>query len=131
MLSSPFTTVTICSRGIEPSIFETWTNLECDRASVFIFDEVKNELWTKAAKGTEIIIRVPAGVGIAGSVVYSKKIENIEDVYEDPRFNSAFDAKTRYRTRSMLACPVLDSDGRWIAVIQAINKFGGSFTPDD
>ena len=78
---------------------------------MFIFDEYKNELWTKAAKGTSLIIRVPAGVGIVGSVVHSKKFENIENVYEDPRFNSAFDTKTRYRTKSMLACPVLDSDG--------------------
>ena len=58
---------------------------------MFIFDEIKSELWTKAAKGTSMIIRVPVGVGIVGSVVQKKKSENIEDVYEDPRFNSAFD----------------------------------------
>ena len=76
---------------------------------MFIYDDVKAELWTKAAKGLSTIIRIPIGVGIAGSVVRTGKTENIVDVYEDPRFNPSFDKRNNYRTRSVLVTPVKDS----------------------
>jgi putative methionine-R-sulfoxide reductase with GAF domain len=98
---------------------------------VFIVDETRGELWTKSAKGATSTIRVPLGVGIVGSVIATRKTENIEDVYNDSRFNPEIDKKLNYRTKSVLATPVTDSEENIIAVIQAINKFGGPFTNDD
>jgi adenylate cyclase len=71
------------------------------------------------------------GVGIAGSVAASGKSEVIDNAYGDSRFNSKNDKDTNYRTNNMLAVPVRDFDGNVVAVIQAINKLGGSFSTDD
>ena len=51
--------------------------LECDRASCFVVDHSKNELWSKVAKGTQSIIRFPMGKGIAGHVAANKELLNI------------------------------------------------------
>jgi GAF domain-containing protein len=116
---------------MDAMIEEACSNLHCDRCSVFIVDEPRGEIWTRAARGTLQTIRIPLGTGIVGSVINSKKTANIEDAYNDPRFNPAIDRKTGYRTRSILATPVFDDDGSILAVIQAINKEGGPFTQDD
>ena len=58
---------------------------------------------------------------------------SIPDAYADSRFNQATDAKTGYRTTSILCVPVEDSEGRTVAVLQAINKMDpnkpGAFVP--
>jgi signal transduction protein with GAF and PtsI domain len=56
--------------AIEKIINETCKTLECDRASVFLIDHKRQELWTKVAKGAKTI-RIPLGGGIAGHVAKS------------------------------------------------------------
>ena len=42
------------------SIIDTTTKLlKCDRSTCFIVDNVKNELWSKSAKGINKVIRFP------------------------------------------------------------------------
>lgn len=49
--------------------------LECDRATCFVVDHVKHEIWAKVAKGTQTMIRSPLGKGIAGFIyIYDQKI---------------------------------------------------------
>ena len=43
--------------------------LNCERASVFLIDEKRGELWTKKAKGLNITIRVPMYAGLVGGAV--------------------------------------------------------------
>ena len=56
---------------------------------------------------------------------------NIPDAYQDSRFNSAFDQKSGYRTRSVLCMPVFDREGKVAGVTQAINKLDGVFDEED
>jgi signal transduction histidine kinase len=113
--------------------------VEADRASLFLVDREQEELWSRVAEGlgdpaegNVAIIRLPMGRGIAGFVAQTGVALNLPDAYEDPRFNRDVDAKTGYRTRSMLCTPVLNADGRAIGVIQALNKRGdSSFTVED
>ena len=42
--------------------------MQCERATVFMLDELNGELWSKAAKGVEQI-RIPKNTGIVGHVV--------------------------------------------------------------
>ncbi|CAK76414.1 unnamed protein product (macronuclear) [Paramecium tetraurelia] len=104
--------------------------LECDRASCFIVDESKKELWTKVAKGTSTTIRLQVGQGIAGFVAQSKSILNIEDAYRDQRFNSQQDIKNNYKTKTLLVCPIMEND-KCVGVLQCVNKQSGYFTKDD
>jgi phosphoserine phosphatase RsbU/P len=97
--------------------------MEADRSSLFLYDESRNELWSKIAQGLELKeIRFPLGVGIAGDVAKTCTTANIPDAHQDPRFNPDFDKQTNYRTRSVLCLPLLNTDGKLVGVIQSLNK---------
>lgn len=94
--------------------------LNAERATVFLVDHKKAELWSLAASGTEEI-RIPLGSGIAGAVATSGELLNIRDVYRDARFNSGVDKKTGFRTRSVLSVPMFDAKNHVIGVFQVLN----------
>lgn len=101
------------------------------RVSVFLVDYEAQELVLTVSEDAAGI-HIPIGAGLAGAVATSGKIENIPDAYEDPRFNQAVDKKTNFRTKSVLAVPVLTTSGEVVAVIQAINrKDDEPFTAED
>ena len=105
--------------------------LECDRASVFMLDELNGQLWTKAAKGAETI-RIPMTEGIVGQVVTQKKTMNIENAYKSEHFNQDVDKLNNYRTKSIICCPIVDQYDNVIGALQAINKLNKShFDADD
>lgn len=121
----------VLNEAMERIVDETCECLECDRASVFMLDEQNEELWTKAAKGTTKTIRIPMKTGIGGSVLQEGKVVNIMNAYADERFNKDIDLKNKYKTNTILCSPIMDTRGRNIGVIQAINKINGYFTKDD
>jgi HD-GYP domain-containing protein (c-di-GMP phosphodiesterase class II) len=64
---------------------------------------------------------------MAGSAAHDRKTINIADVYELPAtsplaFDRSFDARIGYRTKSVLAVPLVSQQGDVIGVIQLINK---------
>lgn len=97
--------------------------LDADRASLFLYDESRNELWSKTTQRLEIKeIRVPLGVGIAGTVAKTRTPINSPDTYADARFYPKFDKETGYRTRCILCMPLIGNENRLIGVIQVLNK---------
>jgi sigma-B regulation protein RsbU (phosphoserine phosphatase) len=97
--------------------------LDADRATLFLFDEARNELWSKTTQRLEIKeIRLPLGVGIAGHVAKSRAPVNIPDAYADTRFVPTFDKATGYRTRSILCMPLIGNAERLIGIIEVLNK---------
>ena len=56
----------VLGESMERIVNETCECLECDRASVFLVDYLKEELWSKVAKGSDITIRIPLKTGIVG-----------------------------------------------------------------
>ncbi len=104
--------------------------LDAERATLFLYDHEHDELTSKIAAGTQEI-RIPASMGIAGAVVRGKQVLNIPDAYADERFNRDVDRKTGYRTRNILAGPLLGHDGLLVGVLQALNKRTGGFDADD
>ena len=99
--------------------------LDAERATLFLYDQACDELWSKTADHLEIKeIRFPAGAGIAGDVAKTRAVANIADAYADARFNPDFDKQTGYRTRSVLCMPVSGSHNELIGVIQVLNKKG-------
>merc|ERR1719353_2824260 len=102
---------------------------QADRCTVFMLDLQRGELWS-VSTDTGKEIRIPKDKGIAGECAMDKKVINIPDAYEDPRFNAAFDKASGYHTQSILAVPILteeaDEDGkkemRVYGVVQLINK---------
>ncbi|MBL8552785.1 MAG: GAF domain-containing protein [Phenylobacterium sp.] len=106
--------------------------LNAERASLFVYDDKTDELFSLYADGLEKVqIRAPTGAGIAGAVFTSGRTENIPDAYADPRFNQEVDKRTGFRTRSILCVPVTNKAGARIGVAQALNKKGGTFSAKD
>src|SRR5262249_5132819 len=97
--------------------------MDADRATLFLYDESRDELWSKTTQRLEIKeIRLPLGVGIAGHVAKTRTAINIPDTYADARFDPDFDKETGYRTRSILCLPLIGNGDRLIGVIQVLNK---------
>ncbi len=76
---------------------EATSLLDCDRASIFLLDREKNELWSKVALGSDDILRFDASHGIAGNTALTGNTINVRDAYSDPRFYIGIDGKTGYR----------------------------------
>jgi phosphoserine phosphatase RsbU/P len=97
--------------------------MDAERATLFLYDQPRNELWSKTTQKLEINeIRVPLGVGIAGTVAKTRALINISDAYADPRFDPTFDKQTGYRTRSILCLPLIGNGDSLVGVIQVLNK---------
>ena len=106
--------------------------LQADRATLFLNDEKKGELFSRVAMGDALgEIRFPNTEGIAGLVFTTGQAVNIPHAYADLRFNPAFDKRTGYFTRSILCVPIVNKAGKTIGVTQVLNKEGGPFTDED
>ncbi len=112
---------------------ETKNAMQADRCTVFLWDKVSNELWSKVALGVgeNQEIRFPADKGLAGYVVQSGETLNITDAYSDPRFNPEVDTKTGYKTKTILCMPIMNNNREVIGAFQVLNKIDGVFTKND
>ena len=67
---------------------------------------------------------------ISAYAAIKNELINVDDVYEDARFNFSgpknYDKLTGYRTKSMLAFPLSTTEGEVIGVIQLINAQDGA-----
>jgi len=105
--------------------------VDADRASVFIVDEAKAELYSFVAQGVEGEIRFPVGVGLAGHIAKTGQTIRLEDAYADLRFNSSFDVQVGYQTKSVLCVPLISITGKIIGVLQVLNSIRGTFSEED
>jgi type II secretory ATPase GspE/PulE/Tfp pilus assembly ATPase PilB-like protein len=113
----------------------------CERVTIFAKDPNKEELISKSLDGQDIKeIRVPiASNSIAGYVGLKKRIVRISDAYDpksvsavDPilKFDSTWDKKSGFKTKQILAVPIM-KDARLFGVIECINApHGMSFRED-
>ena len=107
--------------------------LDAERSTLYLVEEWADPQGTKGfllvsqvAQGVKEI-RLPLDMtSIAGSVAVKGETVNLRDAYQDPRFNPSFDRQHSFRTGSMLATPMRNSQGQVIGVTQAINKRGAA-----
>ncbi len=99
--------------------------LRAERASLFLVDEERGELWSKVAQAEgarSLEVRIPLSAGIAGHVATTGNLLNVEDAYANPLFDRSVDDRTGFRTRNVLCAPIRSRDGRVIAVAQLLNR---------
>jgi hypothetical protein len=95
--------------------------IAADRCTVWLLNHKDDTLWSRYAHGVDRIT-LPKGLGIAGHVATDGQPLIINDPYNDARFDKEVDKRTGYHTKSILALPIFDSDGKILGVFQAINK---------
>jgi adenylate cyclase len=106
--------------------------LNAERSTLFLYDASTDELWSQVAEGAgQQQIRIPAQAGIAGAAFAGGEVLVVPDAYADTRFNRTVDRDLGYRTRNILAVPIIDKSGERLGVVQVLNKRGGAFAPVD
>src|SRR5262245_64498702 len=110
---------------------EATSLLDCDRASIFLLDRERNELWSKVALGSGEILRFDARRGIAGTTALTGATINVRDAYSDPRFYTGIDDRTGYRTRNLLAVAMRNPRGEIVGAFEVLNKHTGVFSARD
>jgi len=101
--------------------------LNAERASLFEVEPERGTLLLRVAQDLpeQGKVRIPIGSGIAGAVAQSGQTIRVDDAYADPRFNREVDAKSGFRTRSILCLPIKNRGGRVFAVAQLLNRRDG------
>ena len=100
--------------------------LDADRGTVFLYDESTDSLVSRVATGDKEI-RVPRGAGIVGECATTQDIINVPDCYADQRFNQEVDKSTGYRSKCLIAIPLVGVNGELVGVLQVLNKHDGVF----
>ena len=122
----------ISNNSLKVFIDNTCTILNCDRASLFVMDQISDSLIVYTGEGVKRAqIKVPKDKGIVGACFMEGKKIRIDDAYNDQRFNKDVDIRTNYRTKSILCYPLKDNDEKCFGVIEAINKLNSPFNEDD
>lgn len=107
------------------------TLLEAERATLYVIDDSRQELWSRVVTKSELReIRLPLdGRSLASEVARTGAPLRIDDPYGDARFDPSVDARTGFRTRSLLVLPIAPrgSGGR-LGVLQLVNHHDGPFT---
>ena len=106
--------------------------LEAERATLYLLDEARGELVSRAIVGQEVkAIRLKVGHGLAGLAAQTGRTLRVKDAYKDPRFEKQWDVLTGFRTTSMLVAPLKNHLGRTIGVVQVLNKAAASEFSDE
>lgn len=109
-----------------------------EACSLLLYDAATQELYFQVAQGEtgdqqalKQQVRLRLDQGIAGEAARSRRSINVPDATTDPRFYINADAISGFRTRSILAVPLLDRD-TLVGVVELLNKEGGGpFTEAD
>ena len=120
---------TIVDEIVQTFSFKIGKILGADRSTLFIVDQNARQLWSKVASGDNgesIEIRLPFGKGLAGTVAETGEMLNIEDAYNDSRFNADVDRASGYKTNNILCIPLKNPENEAVGVFQLLNKQGAS-----
>jgi Nif-specific regulatory protein len=105
--------------------------LRAERATIFLHDAERQELWSRVALGSDEVLRFPADRGIAGYSLASAETVVVNDVRKDARFFSAIDERTGFRTRSLIATPLSTRNNPRLGVFEVLNKRRANFDDAD
>lgn len=108
--------------------------LDCEKASILLYDEKRGELFFISAAGAEAKqltqIPVPLEGSIAGVVFRENGPLIINNVEEDPRHYTLVSEQLNFHPKTLLAVPMRIKT-RVTGVMEALNKRSGPFAPAD
>jgi sigma-B regulation protein RsbU (phosphoserine phosphatase) len=109
--------------------------IQAEACSIFLPEDGSGELVIHSAQGDSVpqlgTLRVPRGKGIVGSAMEERKVIRVDDVSKDSRFYAKADEKTGWKTKALLAAPLLDG-AECVGVIEFLNPIGrAAFTSRD
>ncbi|MEL7363591.1 MAG: GAF domain-containing protein, partial [Bacteroidota bacterium] len=117
------------------SIIETAADLlECDAASLLLYDDATDRLRFVAATGSDAAtlaeIPVPLFGSIAGAIFREGRVVNTARAQDDERHYGDVGKKVNFQTQSLLGVP-MHIEGQVVGVLEALNKRAGDGGPRD
>ncbi|GAB4502002.1 MAG: hypothetical protein Fur0035_15470 [Anaerolineales bacterium] len=117
------------------TIIKTATEiLDCEAASILLYDEKRNRLFFAAASNMEsrqmAQIPVPVDGSLAGTIFREGKAITLNNVKEDARHYNGVSQQINFEDTNLLGVPMRIRD-KGVGVLEALNKRGGDFTPAD
>ena len=101
-----------------------------EASSVMLYEPASEELFFRVAIGEsgdqdtlKRTVRLKLGQGIAGTTAQTRKSIVVHDAQQDGRFFAGADAAIQFKTRSLLAVPMIDRD-TLVGVLEVVNKLG-------
>lgn len=108
--------------------------LDCQAASILLYDEKRNRLVFAASSGSDpkklAQIPVPLEGSIAGSIFKDEKSIIINDVSQDTRHYNNVAQQLDFSPTSLLGVPMKIRD-KGVGVLEAMNKNSGQFSAED
>jgi signal transduction histidine kinase len=108
--------------------------LDCEAASILLFDEKNPRLYFAAATGSDPAqlaeIPVPIDSSLAGTIFRTNQPLILNEVEQDPRHYSLVSEHIKFKINSLLGVPMLIKD-RTMGVLEAVNKHDQVFTESD
>jgi GAF domain-containing protein len=113
---------------LESALYCCMEVANASEASVLLLDDNREKFQFYQTEGpTKPILMgasFPADRGLAGYVLRSRKSEVINDVQNDPRFYGQIDSKSGFKTRNMIAVPLIAGEEP-VGVLEVVNKVDG------
>jgi phosphoserine phosphatase len=106
------------------------TVLDAERASIWLLDEAAQALALTVSSDLPAV-RMPVGQGLVGACAADRRPLVVPDCSVDPRFDAATDLRSGFRTRGLLALPLLDAQERLVGVMQVLNRRQRPFEAGD
>jgi len=108
--------------------------LDCEAASILLYDERKPRLYFAAATGSDSAqlaeIPVPIDNSLAGTIFRTNQNLILNNVEDDPRHYSTVSDHIKFKMKSLLGVPMPIKD-RTVGVLEAVNKHHGVFDERD
>ena len=105
--------------------------LQCERASIFLWDKTRKELVGRPALGMpNNELRIPDSAGVVGRTLASGEPQIVQNVRDDPNFTAKIDKSSGFQTRNLVCVPMRDREGHTVGVLEVLNK-PTLYTPDD
>jgi signal transduction histidine kinase len=108
--------------------------LECEAASILLYDEKNPRLYFAAATGSDPAqlaeIPVPIDSSLAGTIFRTNQPLILNNAEQDPRHYSLVSDHVKFKIHSLLGVPMPIKD-RTMGVLEAVNKREGFFTESD
>ncbi len=104
---------------------------QAEASSLILWDAQRNDLYFRVALGKsgdqqklKAEIRLRLGEGIAGAAAQSRRSILVQDAQADPRFFAGADKAVGFRTRNLLAVPMVERE-QLVGVLEVVNKVDG------
>jgi Nif-specific regulatory protein len=104
--------------------------LQCERASIFLWDKPRKELVGRPALGLpNNELRIPETTGVVGRALATGEPQVVHDVRCDPAFAAGVDKASGFQTRNLACVPMRNRDGMVIGVLEVLNKSASAPLP--